>query len=133
MTIKTKSNAKLFFEKTFTRTDDTRNTIKVKGIPRKVTFREIFAVQMKRSIRKWCKVFVIYIKNDNENDNKLKLEDVPILKESKDIFLEEVPGIPLKKNISFTIDLIPGVVPTSKYPYQMNIIEITLLKYQLQE
>ena len=41
-----------YFSKIFTYTNDVGSTIKVKAIPRKVTFREIFAVQMKRSIRK---------------------------------------------------------------------------------
>ena len=40
------------FDKTFTCTDNNGNNIKVKGIPRKVTIREITALQMKRSVRK---------------------------------------------------------------------------------
>ena len=71
MTIKTKSNAKLFFEKTFTRTDDTRNTIKIKGIPGKVTIIEISALQMKRSVHKGCKVFLVYVIDDKDNEKKL--------------------------------------------------------------
>ena len=61
------------FGKTFTCTYDNENTLKVKWIPRKVTIREISALQMKRSVRKWCKFFVFYIMNDNENENELKL------------------------------------------------------------
>ena len=71
--------------------------------------------------------------NGNENDKKIKLEDIPVLKEFQDIFLEEVPRNPLKRYIEFTINLIPGSVPTSKAPYQMNIIELTELKSKLQE
>ena len=63
----------------------------------------------------------------NENDNKLKLEYIPVLKEFEDIFPEEVPGLPLKRDIDFTINLIPEAVPTSKNHYQMNIIELTKL------
>ena len=55
-----------YFDKTFTCTDDNGNNIKVKGIPRKVTIREISALQMKSSVRKGCKVFSFYIMNDNE-------------------------------------------------------------------
>ena len=106
-----------YFDKTFTCTGDNGNIIKVRGIPRKVTIREISALQMERPLRKGCKVFVVYIMNINENNNKLKLEDIPVLKEFEDIFPEEVPGIPLKRDIDFTIDLIPEVVPASKYPY----------------
>ena len=52
------------FDKTFTCIDNNGNSIKVKGIPRKVTIREIFSLQMKRSVRKGCKVFIVYIMND---------------------------------------------------------------------
>ena len=69
--------------------------------------------------------------NGNKNDNKLKLEYIPVLKAFEDIFLGEVPGLPPKRDIDFTIDLIPKVVPVSKDPYRMNIIELTDLKSQL--
>ena len=41
-----------YFDKTFTCIGNNGNNIKVKGIPRKVTIREISSLQMKRSIRK---------------------------------------------------------------------------------
>ena len=116
MVRKTQSNFKLF-EKTFTCIDKNGNNVKVKWIPRKVTIREISALQMKISVRKGCKVFVFYIMNGNENDNKIKLEEILVLKEFEDSFLEEVPRFPLKRDIDFIIDLIPRVVPTSKAPY----------------
>ena len=50
-----------FFDKTFTCIDDIGNTIKVKVIPKKVTIREIFALQMKIYVRKRCKVFVFFM------------------------------------------------------------------------
>ena len=40
------------FNKTFTCRNDNGNTVKVKGIHRKVTIIEISALQMKRSVRK---------------------------------------------------------------------------------
>ena len=85
------------FDKTFTCIDNNGNNIKVKGIPRKVTIREISSLQIERSVRKGCKVFTVYIMNDKENDIKPKLEDIPVLKEFEDIFLEEVPGPPPKR------------------------------------
>ena len=98
-----------YFEKTFTHVDDTGNT---KGIPRKLTIREIFAIQMKVSVRKLCKLFVVYVMDDKDNENKLKIEYMPILKEFEDFF-----GLPSKRDIDFTINLIPGAVPASKAPY----------------
>ena len=105
------------FNKTFTYIDNNGNNIKFKGIPRKVNMREIFALQMKRSVRKGCKVFAVYIMNYKENYIKPKLEGIPVLKEFEDIFLEEVPILPLKIDIKFTIDLIPAAVPVLTSPY----------------
>ena len=57
----------------------------------------------------------------------------PFLKEFSDVFLEEIPGLPLKRELDFTIELVPGVVPNSKAPYWMNMLELNELKLQLQE
>jgi hypothetical protein len=43
-----------------------------------------------------------------------------VLWEFKDVFLEEVPELPLKIDLEFSIDLVPGVVPASKVPYMMS-------------
>ena len=69
--------------------------------------------------------------DDKEDDNQLKIEDIPILKYFKDIFPKEVHGQPPKRDIEFMIDLVLWEVPRSKYPYRMNIVEIIELKSQL--
>ena len=83
---------------------------------------------MKRSVHKGCKFIFVYVMEDKDNQNKLKIEDTPILKDFEDIFLEEVPRLPPKKDIEFTIDLIHVAVQASKGPYRMNIIELIELK-----
>ena len=45
-----------------------------------------------------------------------------------DVFLEEIMGLPPKRELDFTIELVPGVVPNSKAPYWMNILELNELK-----
>ena len=47
--------------------------------------------------------------------------------------MEEIPRLPPKRDLDFTIELVPGVVPNSKAPYRMNILELNELKLQLQE
>ena len=41
--------------------------------------------------------------------------------------------MPPKRELDFTIELVPGAVPNSKYPYQMNILELIEIKSQLKE
>ena len=108
--------------------DEGSNTIVIIGIQRKITIREISALQMKISIHKGCNVFVAHITDDREKTNQVKLDDIPILKYFKDVFPEEIPWLPMKRDIDFTIDLVLGAVPTSKAHYRMNIVELIELK-----
>ena len=76
-------------------------------------------MQLKRAIRKGCKAYAVTI-NDEENlnkTNKLKLEDILVLREYVDLFSEEIMGLPLKRELDFTIEMVPGTVPNSKCPY----------------
>ena len=61
------------------------------------------------------------------------MEDIPVLKEYADVFLEEIPRLPPKRELDFTIGLVLGAVPSSKAPYRMNILELNELKSQLKE
>lgn len=65
--------------------------------------------------------------------HKLSMEDYPILKQYKDVFPEEILGIPPMRDIYFTMDLIPGATPLSKDPYRMSIPNLMELNIQLQE
>jgi hypothetical protein len=68
----------------------------------------------------------------NEED-KPKLEDYVVLRNFKDVFDDEIPDLPSRREIDFYIDLIPGSSPVSKSPYKMSIMELTELKMQIQE
>jgi hypothetical protein len=49
------------------------------------------------------------------------------------VFLEEVPGLPPRRDIGFSIELALGVVPVSRTPYRMSTPELVELKLQLKE
>ena len=49
------------------------------------------------------------------------------------MFSEEVPGLPLRRDISFSIELVPGAVPMSREPYRMSTQDLVDLKLQLKE
>ena len=69
------------YDKNFTCLNNDEKPVSVKGIPRKTTIRKIYALWLKRAIRKGCKAYAITI-TDEENlnkTNKLKLEDIPVL------------------------------------------------------
>ena len=70
------------FKKTFTCLDDKEEIVIVKGIPRKFSVRQISSLQMKKFVRKGCKVFVVHVMNDEHmnKEDKLNFDDIPILK-----------------------------------------------------
>ena len=41
------------------------------------------------------------------------------MKDYPDVFPEELPGMPPDRDIEFLIELLPGIGPISKRPYQM--------------
>ena len=88
---------------------------------------------MKKVVIKGCKVFVVHIINNEQIDEKDKLgfEDILLLQDFADVFPEEIPRLPPKRDLDFTIELVPRVVPNSKSPYRMNILELNKLKLQL--
>jgi len=45
-----------------------------------------------------------------------------------DVFPDEIPGLPPRREIEFAIDFIPGVGPVSISPYRMTPVELAELK-----
>jgi hypothetical protein len=69
---------------------------------------------------------------ETPQDKVPNLEDHVILKECEYVF-KEVPGLPPKRDIDFSINLMLGASPTSKTPYIMSTLEMKELQIQLEE
>ena len=63
----------------------------------------------------------------------MDVEKIPIVREFPDVFPEELPGIPLEREVDLPIEIFPGTVPRSRVPYRMAPTELKELKSQLQE
>jgi hypothetical protein len=53
--------------------------------------------------------------------------------EFPDVFPEDLSGMPLDRDVEFTIELQPGTAPISRWPYKMTPNELAELKVQLKE
>ncbi|KAJ0641390.1 putative nucleotidyltransferase, Ribonuclease H [Helianthus annuus] len=62
-----------------------------------------------------------------------KLEDVNVVNEYPDVFPEDLPGLPPKREVEFKIELNPGAKPVAKAPYRLAPTEMKELMTQLQE
>ena len=50
--------------------------------------------------------------------------DVHVVSEFVDVFPEELPNLPPRRKVNFTIDLVPGTIPISKAPYRLSLVEL---------
>ncbi|KAA3473461.1 Gag-Pol polyprotein [Gossypium australe] len=64
---------------------------------------------------------------------KLFIELVPVVCEYPDVFTEELPWLPLVREVEFAIELVLRTSPISIAPYRMALTELKELKAQLQE
>nr|GFD61746.1 putative reverse transcriptase domain-containing protein [Tanacetum cinerariifolium] len=62
-----------------------------------------------------------------------RLENVPIVQDFSEVFLEELPGLPPTRRVEFQINLIHGVAPVARAPYRLAPSEMKELSDQLQE
>ncbi|GJZ96053.1 putative reverse transcriptase domain-containing protein [Tanacetum coccineum] len=60
-----------------------------------------------------CPIFLPHVttkKAEDKSENK-RLEDVPIVRDFPEVFLEDLPGLPPARQVEFQIDLVPGAAP----------------------
>ncbi|GJU42968.1 putative reverse transcriptase domain-containing protein [Tanacetum coccineum] len=62
-----------------------------------------------------------------------RLEDVLVIRDFPEVFLEELPGLPPPRQVEFRIDLVPGAAPVAHAPYRLAPYKIKELSIQLQE
>ncbi|KAJ6810578.1 uncharacterized protein M6B38_103615 [Iris pallida] len=91
--------------------------------------------------------FYEFVRDQNEfNAEELEKFESPVLlqgvaeqtfprvvEEFKDVFPEELPGLPPDRAVEFSIDLIPGAAPIAKKIYPMNKEELAELNKQIKE
>ncbi|XP_074278054.1 uncharacterized protein LOC141601659 [Silene latifolia] len=95
----------------------------------KVNF--INVVTLKSYLRKGCQIYLCHVRDTREAEPKR--DEIPIVCEFYDVFPEEIPRLPPKRALDFSIDLKPGTGPISKAPYRMAPKELEELKKQLEE
>jgi hypothetical protein len=120
-----------YYNKEFTYLDEEGNLRTIQGISRVVTVREISAFQLKKNYRKWCQIFAAHM----EETPKYKVSNIEyyeVLKEFDDVF-KEILGLPPKRDIDLSINLMPGATLVSKTPYRMSTPELKELQMKLEE
>jgi hypothetical protein len=62
-----------------------------------------------------------------------EFQHIPVVCEFLDVFPEDLPGLPTKRDVEFVIELKPGTALISRRSYRMPPNELAELKIQLQD
>ena len=62
-----------------------------------------------------------------------RIEEIHVVCEFMDVFLEELPGLPPDREVEFSIEIVPGTTPVYKKHYKMAPNELAELKVQIDE
>ncbi|TYK14640.1 putative DNA/RNA polymerases superfamily protein [Cucumis melo var. makuwa] len=86
----------------------------------------ILVLKAKNLLRKGCTTFLAHVVVVQRE--KLKPEDVPVVKEFLDIFSDDLSSLPPDRDIEFTIEFLPWTTPISQTLYRMATSELKELK-----
>nr|GFD54006.1 putative reverse transcriptase domain-containing protein [Tanacetum cinerariifolium] len=82
----------------------------------------ISCAKTEKYMKKGFPIFLAHIstKEVEDKSEKKRLEDVPIVQNFPEVFLEEFPGLLLTRPVEFQIDLVPGAAPVARAPYRLT-------------
>ncbi|GJU20130.1 putative reverse transcriptase domain-containing protein [Tanacetum coccineum] len=95
----------------------------------------ISCMKTHKYIKKGCQVYLAQVtsKKTEDKSEEKRLEDVPIIREFLEVFLEDLPGLPPARQVEFQIDLVPGAALVARASYRLAPAELQELSTQLQE
>ena len=100
--------------------------VKFNVMRRELSSNMISAMAMQRMLRTGYQGYLAYVV-ETENEGTL-VDEIPVVKEFPDVFLDDIAGLPPDREVEFTIDLIPETEPISIPPYRMAPVELRELK-----
>ncbi len=73
-------------------------------------------------IRKGCEAFLAHVVDTKKTSPSI--QEIPTVCEFLDVFPEELLGLPLDREVEFTIKVMPGTAPISNVLYRMAPTEL---------
>ncbi|GKD64428.1 putative reverse transcriptase domain-containing protein [Tanacetum coccineum] len=95
----------------------------------------ISCTKAQKYMEKGFPIFLAHIiaKEVEDKSGKKRLEDVPIVQDFPEVFLEDFSGFPPTRQVEFQIDLVPGAAPIARALYRLAPSKIKELSEQLKE
>ncbi|KAI5444066.1 hypothetical protein KIW84_012618 [Lathyrus oleraceus] len=86
----------------------------------------VFAKQVDESVQDGAELFMLLANLDIREERTI--EELAIVCEFAEVFPEDISDLPPKREVEFSIDLVPGTSPVSMAPYRMSASELKELK-----
>ncbi|GJW53806.1 putative reverse transcriptase domain-containing protein [Tanacetum coccineum] len=95
----------------------------------------ISCTKTQKYMQKGFPIFLAHVtaKEVKDKSEKKRLKGVPIVRDFPEVFPEDLPGLPLTRQVEFQIDLVPGAAPVARAPYRLAPSEMKELSEQLKE
>ncbi|GKD61880.1 putative nucleotidyltransferase, ribonuclease H, partial [Tanacetum coccineum] len=104
------------------------------GVKNKSRLEVILSIRTQGYIDKGCQVFLVQMMKKEETvASEKQIEDVPVVRDFPEVFLEDLPGLPPTRQVEFHIELIPGAAPVARAPDHLAPTEMKELSEQLKE
>ncbi|GJZ73298.1 putative reverse transcriptase domain-containing protein [Tanacetum coccineum] len=91
----------------------------------------ISCIKARRYTERGCKLILAHVTKKKLAEKRL--EDVPIVRDISEVFLEDLTGILPTHQVEFQIDLVPRETLMARAPYRLAPLEMKELAEQLQE
>nr|GEW61024.1 putative reverse transcriptase domain-containing protein [Tanacetum cinerariifolium] len=91
----------------------------------------ILCIKARKYIERGCHLFLTNVTERKSKEKRMK--DVPVIHDFPKVFPEELPGLPLPRQVEFRIDLVAGAAPVARASYRSAPSEMKELSVQLQE
>nr|GFC25228.1 putative reverse transcriptase domain-containing protein [Tanacetum cinerariifolium]GFC26677.1 putative reverse transcriptase domain-containing protein [Tanacetum cinerariifolium] len=104
-----KYHARIICDEKFVHIPIDGETLIIRGDRSKTRVSIISCIKTERYISKGYQVFIAQVMEKKSDERRL--EDIPVVREFPKVFPEDLPGLPLIRQLEFQIDLIPGAAP----------------------
>nr|GEZ00902.1 putative reverse transcriptase domain-containing protein [Tanacetum cinerariifolium] len=91
----------------------------------------ISCIKARKYIERGSQLFIDQVME--KKPAKKQLQDVPVICNFPEVFLDDLPGLPPPRQVEFRIELIPGAEPVARAPYRLAPSKLKEVSYQLKE
>ncbi|GKD83691.1 hypothetical protein Tco_1350530 [Tanacetum coccineum] len=97
-------------------------TLVVKGDRGPSRLKVISCIKERKYVERGCQLFLAQV-TEKEPVEK-RLQDVPMIRDFPEVFLNDLPGLPPPQQVEFRIELVPGAAPVARSPYHLATSEL---------